>query len=84
LGEKANLAVDYLSQNYGITGVERPDAMNKLMEVSGLSAQDATNLLWDTYDPYALWYRFAIIGILSAIGMLFYAHWVKKYEAPDV
>jgi len=84
LGEKANLAIDYLSQNYGITGVERPEAMNKLMEVSGLSAQEATNLLWDAYDPYALWYRFAAIGIVSAVGMLFYARWVKRYEAPDV
>ena len=84
LGEKANLAIDYLSQNYGITGVERSEAMNKLMEASGLSAQEATNLLWDAYDPYTLWYRFAGIGMASAVGMLVYARWVKKYEAPDV
>ncbi len=84
LGEKANLAIDYLSTNYSITGVERSEAMNRLMEASGLSAQEATNLLWDAYDPFSLWYRFAWIGIASAVGMLVYARWVKRYEAPDV
>jgi MFS family permease len=84
MGDKANLAIDYLSTNLGITGVERPDAMNRLVEVTGLSHQEATTLLWNIYDPYKLWYQFAAIGIVSAIAMLFYARWVKKYEAPDV
>jgi dipeptide/tripeptide permease len=84
LGEKANLAIDYLSKEYGITGVERPEAMNRLMEVTGLDAQQVTNLLWDAYDPYKIWYRFAAVGFVAAIGMLFYARWVRKYEAPDV
>jgi MFS family permease len=84
MGDKANLAIDYLSTHLGITGVERPDAMNRLVEVTGLSHQEATTLLWNIYDPYKLWYQFAAIGIVSAIAMLFYARWVKKYEAPDV
>ena len=84
LGDKANLALDYLSKNLHITGIDRTEAMNKLVEVTGMSHQQATNMLWDAYDPYRLWYRFAAIGIVSAIGMLFYARWVRKYEAPDV
>jgi POT family proton-dependent oligopeptide transporter len=84
LGEKANLAVRYLDSNYGLPGVDRTVAMNKLMEVSGLNAQQATDLLWDVYHPYKLWYRFAAIGIAAAIGIFLYSRWVRKYEAPDV
>ena len=84
MGDKANLALDYLQTHFSITGVGRTEAMNKLVEVTGLSHQQVTDILWDAYDPYRLWYRFAAIGILSAIAMLFYAWWVKRYEAPDV
>jgi POT family proton-dependent oligopeptide transporter len=84
LGEKANLAVRYLESNHGLPGVDRTVAMNKLMEVSGLSAQQATDLLWDVYHPYRIWYRFAAIGIAAAIGIFFYSRWVRKSEAPDV
>jgi len=84
LGEKANLAVDYLANNYAMPGVDRTEAMNKLMEVTGQSAQQVTDLLWDVYEPYKLWYRFAVIGLTAALGMLLYSRWVRKSEAPDV
>lgn len=84
MGDKANLALDYLANNYGVTGVERPEAMNKLVELTGQTHQQVTDILWTAYDPYKLWYQFAAIGIASALGMLVYARWVKKYEAPDV
>jgi len=83
LGDKANLALRYLSDSFQITGVERTDAMSKLTEVTGLNAVDATNLLWDLYDPYKLWYRFAAVGIISAIAMIFYARWVKQHGTAD-
>ncbi|MBU0984761.1 MAG: MFS transporter [candidate division Zixibacteria bacterium] len=84
LGDKANLAIDYMAKNLGVSGIDRPEAMNKLVELTGMTHQEATNMLWDAYEPYRLWYRFAAIGIASAIAMLFYAKWVKKSEAPDV
>jgi len=84
MGDKANLAIDYLQKNFSITGVERTEAMNKLVEVTGMSHQEVTELLWEAYDPYKLWYQFAAIGLISAVGMFFYGRWVRKYEAPDV
>ncbi len=84
MGDKANLALDYLAKNYSLTDVARPEAMDKLVEVSGLTHQQATDLLWSAYDPYKLWYQFAAIGVISAVGMVAYSLWVKKYEAPDV
>ncbi len=83
LGDKANLALRYLSDNFQITGVERTEAMNKLMEVTEMNAVDATNLLWDIYDPYKLWYRFVAVGIISAVAMIFYARWVKQHVSAD-
>ncbi len=83
-GDKANLAIDYLATNYNVTDVARPEAMNKLVELAGTDHIQVTNMLWTTYQPYELWYQFAAIGIGSAVAMLFYAKWVKKYEAPDI
>ena len=64
--------------------IERTGALQKLQEVAGLDATQATELLWRTYHPYQLWYPFAAIGIASAIAIGFYASWVKKYEAADI
>lgn len=85
MGDKANLALRYLAENHGITsGVERPQAMARLMEVSGMDGMTATRTLWAAYQPYELWYPFAAIGLASAVAIFFYAKWVRKYEAPDV
>jgi MFS family permease len=83
MGDKANLALDYLAKNYSITGVDRTQAMNKLVEVSGMSHVDATEMLWSVYDPYKLWYQFAAVGFAAAIGMYLYSRWVKRSEAAD-
>jgi len=84
-GDKANLAIRYLAENHDITEtITRPEAMIKLQEYLGINAVEATNLLWAAYHPYELWYPFAAVGFVSAIGIFFYSRWVKKYEAPDV
>ena len=84
MGDKANLAMDYLAKNHGITDVLRPEAFARLMDVTGLSAIDATQMLWTAYDPYRLWYQFAAIGLISAVGMFIYSRWIRRYEAPDI
>ncbi len=84
MGDKANLALDYLAKNFSVSNVDRTEAMNKLVELTGMTHQQATDMLWGVYDPYKLWYQFAAIGIASAIAMLLYSRWVRKYEAPDV
>jgi len=84
MGDKANLAIDYLARNHDIIGIARPDAMNKLVEVTGMNHQDVTSMLWSAYDPYKLWYQFAAIGVVSAFLMVLYSLWVRKHEAADV
>lgn len=84
LGDKGNLAAQYLADNFSLPGIDRTEAMNKLVGVTGKTHQQVTDLLWSAYDPYKLWYQFAAIGIVAAIGMMFYSRWVKNQEAPDV
>ncbi len=80
MGDKANLALDYLADNLGMTVISRTNAMNRLMEATGLNAVDATNMLWAAYHPYKLWYQFAFIGLVSALGMLLYSRWVSRHK----
>jgi MFS family permease len=84
MGDKANLALRYLSEHGLAQGVERTQAMTVLQEALHLDARQATELLWNSYQPYQLWYPFAAIGIVSAVGIYFYARWVRQYEAADI
>lgn len=81
LGDKANLALRWLESQGQAAGVERTAAMDAMQRVSGLSAADATTLLWRTYQPWKLWVPFAAIGVAASIGIFFYARWVKDAEA---
>ena len=81
MGDKANLAIRYMRENMNISGeIERNEAFARLMEVTGKDAVEVTNVLWSTYHPYELWYRFAAIGIASAIGIFVYSKVVKRNE----
>ncbi len=80
MGDKANLALRYLAERHGITGVDRTQAVARLQQAVGLDAAQATRLLWDAYHPYRLWYPFAAIGLASALGILLYARWVRDQD----
>ena len=80
MGDKANLALRYLAERHAISGVDRTAAVAKLQQVLGLDPVQVTQLLWDTYHPYRLWYPFAAIGLASAVGIFLYARWVRDRE----
>ena len=75
--EKAGLAFRYLNEHGMMNpGVTVKTALIYLQNSTGLNSTDATKLLWNTYNPYTVWYPFVIVGILSIIGLFFYS---KKY-----
>ncbi len=77
-GEKANLAMTYLYDKYNlIEGVTLQNAMLKLQEVSGMNAKQATELLWNTYHPYQIWYPFLLFGAMAIVGLWWYGR--KKF-----
>lgn len=53
-------------------GVARPEAFETLMSELGQSGADVTNLLWETYQPFTIWYVFAAIGGASVVALYFY------------
>jgi MFS family permease len=72
-GEKATMAVKYLQDNYGMKGeIDPSKAMALLSEKANITMTEATKILWDKYDPYLVWIPFAIIGLLSFLGMMIY------------
>ena len=94
-GEKAVLAQKYLATRIEgaggwdgrlgsldtASGVARPEAFARLMEVTGMDATAATTLLWDTYSPqYAVWTPFAAIGVAAIIALVIFARMARKWS----
>jgi dipeptide/tripeptide permease len=85
LGEKAGLALRWLKDHGGVpAGVDRTTALDAMQRVAHTDAAGATRMLWDAYHPWKVWVPLVGIGVASAIAILFYAQWAKKYEAPDI
>ena len=83
-GDKAALALRYLKEHAGlaanvIDNIKRTEAMAMLEKTLSKSPIEVTQVLWDTYQPYKLWYVFTAIGIVSAIGMTIYSQMAKKW-----
>ncbi len=53
-------------------GYDRTQAYAALCEHLGKSGQEVTDLLWQTYSPYEIWYPIAIIGVVSIFALLAY------------
>ena len=65
------------------TGVERSDAYNTLKAHLNQSGPEVTQLLWDTYQPYTVWYWFAAIGVASVLALLVYNQRAKTWTSPE-
>lgn len=62
-------------------GVKRTEAMAKLQEVTGLDPVSATEMLWNTYHPNAkVWIPFALVGVVSAIGLWVFGRMAKRWS----
>lgn len=77
MSEKAYLAAYHLQNEYSIRVDSLSGAIEKLQLVKGLSPDEATQLLWQTYSPWAIWLVFFGIGTVAVVGLNFYS---KKYN----
>lgn len=77
MAEKAVLASWYLKEKYDFNYVELENSFIQLVEASGLSSIEVTDLLYKTYHPQYFWIIFLAIGFISLIAMYFY---LRKYN----
>ncbi len=80
-GEKAMMAMRYLEQELHVTTLpDRSSAFDALVSQLGRTPSEVTTLLWDKYDPGMVWLPFAAAGILSALALLVYNRFAKRWE----
>jgi dipeptide/tripeptide permease len=81
-GDKIVLAKRMLGERFGrvpeaLESIQKTAVMPELQQALGTDALGATAVLWDTYNPSAMWSVFALIGFSSMIGLLIYGKLVK-------
>jgi MFS family permease len=77
-GEKSGFAIKYLNENFNIQSkIDHSNALNLLMDKTGMNIQQVTSMLWQNYNPWQLWIPFVIISLISVVGLYFYS---RKYE----
>ncbi len=74
-GDKVVLARRYLVDELGrdateIANLPKDDVMGALGSALGQTTSATTELLWKTYEPGQVWTWFAIVGIVSMIGLI--------------
>jgi proton-dependent oligopeptide transporter, POT family len=80
-GEKAGLALRYLSEVLGVQKLPpRSQAFAVLTEKLGQTPAQVTRLLWDTYDPGQVWAPFALAGILAAIALFIFNRFARRWR----
>ena len=65
-------------------GVERKQAFTTLISHLHSDGRSVNQVLWDTYQPYTIWYVFAAVGAVSLVGMVVYARVSKRWKEMDV
>jgi dipeptide/tripeptide permease len=76
-GDKVNFARQWLKAHGGmsdeaIKAVPKEKVMETLAAHTHTSVAQATKMLWDTYNPSAVWYWIAGVGSVSLIAMIIY------------
>jgi hypothetical protein len=74
-GDKVVLARRYLVDELGrdateIANMPKDDVMGALGSALGQTTSATTDLLWRTYEPGQVWIWFAIVGLISMIGLI--------------
>lgn len=84
-GDKVVLARNYLVEHQGMSreavdAIAKSDLLPYFEKTVGVDAWGVRDLLWQTYEPYAMWGVFALIGLGSLIALMIYNHYVKAAD----
>lgn len=81
-GDKIVLAKRMLGERFGrsaetLESMQKTAVMPELQQALATDGVGATAVLWETYNPSAMWTIFALIGVSSMVGLLIYGKLVK-------
>jgi len=76
-GDKVVLARRYLTESLDmeattVAALPKTEVVPLLAEKMGTDGFGVMELLWNTYQPNAIWGTFAMVGIVSAVGLLLF------------
>jgi len=76
-GDKIVLARRYLVDKAGVSaetvaGISRNDLLPFFERTVGVDAWQTRDLLWNEYEPYAMWLTFTLIGVGSMLAIVVY------------
>jgi len=90
MSSKYDLARRYLVDNFGMAR-EAADKLENSSALEALAARlnggaggtvdEATRLLWTTYDPWRVWYYLGAFGLLGTVGMVIFYFATKRSAA---
>ena len=74
-GDRATLGRQWLTEAGHLdaaaaTALPKDDVLARVAAAANTDLNGARVLLWDTFDPGQIWYRFAIIGLISMVGLI--------------
>ncbi len=90
MSSKFDLARQYMIDHLGmakeaVEGMENGDVLPALAAAlhggAGGTVKEATQILWDTYHPYMVWYYLGGFGLAGTIGMIIFYFATRKKSA---
>ncbi len=90
-GDKVNFARKWLEAEGGMTAegvkaIPKEKVMETIAAKMQVSIPEATDRLWTLYNPSAIWYWIAGVGVVSLVLMVIYAVVMERLDAgrPDM
>ena len=77
------LAEKGMAQNL-IEQIPQGEAFDKLVEFTNLPASQLTQTLYDTHNIGMVWYIMGGIGIITCVGLFFYARWIYSMHKQNL
>lgn len=63
-----------------VDAISKADLLPFFHEKLGMNSFQARQVLWNTYEPYSLWYLFGAIGLGSLCALFLYNHVISASE----
>jgi MFS family permease len=85
-GDKVELARRHLVEKLGadateVTALPKSEVLPMLQDRLGMDEFATRQMLWDTYDPYSMWYVFGMIGVGSMVALIVYNRLIAAANA---